>query len=368
MDPKAYWVGFNLVRGIGSVRLRALLDFFGSLEVAWQAPADALAAAGLSEKIIANLQQVRADNLAERAYEYTQRKGIQVTTWNDDDYPSRLRQIDQPPPVLYLHGAYSAQDDFSVAIVGTRQVTGYGRQVTQDLATRLAQQGVTVISGLARGVDGIAHDAALKAGGRTLAVLGSGVDVVYPPEHKNLAERIVAQGALISDYAPATKPDAANFPPRNRIISGLALAVVVVEAGQESGALITATFAAEQGRDVFAVPGNITAPQSKGTNRLIRDGATPLLEPDDLLSALHLNDAPKHQQARLILPADEVEASLLDALRNESLHIDELCARTGLAVEKVSATLVMMELKGMVRGMGPMSYSAVREPGEDYFA
>jgi DNA processing protein len=368
VHPKAYWVGFNLVRGIGSVRLKGLLDFFGSLEIAWQAPADALIQAGLSQKIIENLQHVRDENLAERAYEYTQRKGIQVLTWDDPAYPKRLLQIDQPPPVLYVRGSLTLQDDFCVAIVGTRQVTGYGRQVTSEVATCLAHHGVTVVSGLARGVDGVAHDAALKAGGRTLGVLGCGVDVVYPPEHKSLSERMVEQGALISDYAPATKPDAANFPPRNRIISGLALAVVVVEAGQESGALITATFAAEQGRDVFAVPGNITAPQSKGANRLIRDGATPLLEPEDILAALHLTDTPKHQQARLILPADEVEASLLDVLRNEPLHIDEICTRSGLAVDKVSAALVMMELKGMVRGMGGMSYSAVYEKSGDYFA
>ena len=367
MEPKAYWVGFNLVRGIGSVRLKGLLDFFGSLEVAWQAPADALAAAGLSERIIDNLQRVRAENLAERAFEYTQRKGIQILTWDEPGYPSRLRQIDQPPPVIYLRGELTAQDDFAVAIVGTRQVTGYGRQVTQDLATSLARHGVTVVSGLARGVDGVAHDAALKAGGRTLAVLGCGVDVVYPPEHKALFERIAAQGSLISDYAPATRPDAANFPPRNRIISGLAIAVVVIEAGQESGALITASFAAEQGRDVFAVPGNITAPQSKGTNRLIRDGATPMLDPEELLSILRLGNAPQLQQARLVLPADEVEASLLGVLRNEPLHIDEICARSGLAVEKVSATLVMMELKGMVRGMGGMSYSSIHESSGDYF-
>jgi DNA processing protein len=366
MDSKACWVGFNLVRGIGAVRVRALLDFFGSLEIAWQAPTDALQAAGLSPKLIENLAHVQAENLAERAWEYTQRKNIQVLTWDDPEYPARLKQIDQPPPVLYVRGTLTEQDDFAVAMVGTRMITGYGRQVTADIAACLAHNGLTVVSGMARGVDGLAHGTALDNGGRTIAVLGCGVDVVYPPEHRALAERIVAQGALVSDYAPATKPDSANFPPRNRIISGLSRAVVVVEAGEDSGALITATFAAEQGRDVFAVPGNITAPQSKGTNRLIRDGATPLLNPQDLLGALQLDRAPQMTQARIAFPADEVELSLMGVLANEPLHIDEICARSSLPVDKVSSALVMMELKGMVHHMGGMSYGLVREQPADY--
>jgi DNA processing protein len=348
------------------VRLRALLEYFGDLEIAWQAPPDGLIAAGLSQKIVENFVKVRAENLAERAWEYTQRKGIQVLTWDDAEYPQRLKQIDQPPPVIYVRGNLTPLDDFAVAIVGTRRVTGYGRQVTEDLAGCLARSGITVVSGLARGVDGVAHENALKAGGRSFAVLGCGVDVSYPPEHRALAERIADQGALISDYAPATPPDSANFPPRNRIISGLSMAVVVVEAGDTSGALITATFAAEQGRDVFAVPGNITAPQSRGTNRLIRDGAIPLLKAEDVIETLALDRVPQQKQARLALPADEIEACLLRVLVDEALHIDEICVRTGLSAEKVSAALVMMELKGMVRGTGAMEYSAVREGPGDY--
>ena len=366
MEPKACWVGFNLVRGIGAVRIRALLNHFGSLEIAWQAPADALAAAGLSPKLIENLIRVRAENLAERAWDYIQRKEIQVLTWDDSEYPDRLKQIDQPPPVIYVRGTLTPLDDFAVAIVGTRRVTGYGKQVTEELAVCLARSGITVVSGLARGVDGVAHEATLKAGGRTFAVLGCGVDVLYPPEHRLIAEKMLEQGALISDYAPATPPDAGNFPPRNRIISGLSMAVVVVEAGESSGALITASFAADQGRDVFAVPGNITAPQSKGTNRLIRDGAIPMLKPEDVLDALALNRVPQQQQARGILPANEVETEILRILAVETLHVDEICARSGLSVDRVSAALVMMELKGLVRGMGAMHYSMLRESTGTY--
>ncbi|MBN1373191.1 MAG: DNA-processing protein DprA [Anaerolineaceae bacterium] len=366
MDARAYWVGFNLVKGIGAVRLRGLLDFFGNLETAWDAPGDALMAAGLTPKLIEGLGRVKAENLIERAWNYIERLDIGVLTWDDPAYPSRLKQIDQPPPVLYTRGGFAVQDDLAVAIVGTRRVTSYGRQAAEEIAAFLAHHGITVVSGLARGVDGVAHDAALKAGGRTLAVLGSGVDRIYPPEHLRLAERIEKQGAVISDYPPGTPPESTNFPPRNRIISGLTLATVVIEAGLESGALITATFAAEQGREVFALPGSIYAPQSKGANRLLRDGAQLLLEPGDILEALNLQRAEQHQQARLMLPEDGVEASLVGVLESEPLHVDEICAQSGLPIDQVSATLTIMELKGMVRHMGGMNYSIIREAFADY--
>ncbi len=238
--------------------------------------------------------------------------------------------------------------------------------MAEEIATCLAANGVVVVSGLARGVDAIAHDAALKAGGRTYAVLGSGVDRIYPPEHARLAERVVESGALISDYAPGTPPDGINFPPRNRIISGLSVAVVVVEAGETSGALITASFAGDQGRDVFAVPGNIHAPQSIGTNRLIQQGAHPLLTPEDLLEELDLQRVPQKRAARGLLPADAVEAQVLGQLGHEPLHVDEIRAATGLPIEIVSATLTIMELKGMVRQVGAMSFVVAREVRADY--
>jgi DNA processing protein len=366
MDQKAYWVGFNLVKGIGAVRMQALLDHFGNPAIAWQAPIDALAAAGLSARIIENLVQVR-DRVDLSGYlEKLTRQNIQILTWEDAAYPARLKEIDQPPPVIYLRGTLLPDDAWAVAIVGTRRVTSYGRQVADDLAGFLAQNGVSVVSGLARGVDAVAHEAALKAGGRTIAVLGCGVDRIYPPEHARLAERLAAQGALMSDYAPGTPPDGVNFPPRNRIISGLSLATVVIEAGETSGALITATFAAEQGREVFAVPGNITAPQSKGTNRLIQDGARPLLKPQEILEALQLTQVSEHKAARIALPADETEAQVLKVIALEPLHIDEVRANLALPIEKVSATLAMMELKGMVRQVGGMRYVAVRESEANY--
>lgn len=367
-DPRLYWIGFNLVKGIGAVRFQAVLDYFGDPQIAWNAPPSALHAAGLSEKIVENLVQIRGTDSLEKAWQRLQEKNIQVLTWEDEAYPRLLKEIDQPPPLLYVYGGLDPADEWAVAIVGTRRVTPYGRQVTAELATTLARNGVTVVSGLARGVDAIAHQAALDAGGRTLAILGCGVDVVYPPEHRRLAEKLVDRGALISDYALGTPPEASNFPPRNRIISGLSLATVVVEAGVSSGALITATFAAEQGRDVFAVPGNINAPQSKGTNRLIQDGAQPLLSPEEVLETLQLTMVAEHRAARVVLPADAIEAQLFAVLDQQPRHVDEIRAQANLPIEKVSATLALMELKGMVRQVGGMHYVAVREIQEKYQA
>jgi len=365
-EPRRYWVGFNLVKGIGAVRLRELINYFGDVEKAWKGTPAAMQDAGLSPKMVERFVQLRAGVDLDYQWEQIVAKGIKVLTWDDEGYPLRLREIDQPPPVLYLRGNYIDEDQWSVAIVGTRRVTSYGRQITEEIASYLARNKVTIVSGLARGVDAIAHQAALKAGGRTLAVLGNGVDRVYPPEHRALADQIIISGALLSDYPPGTPPEGFNFPPRNRIIAGLSLAVIVIEAGETSGALITAEFAAEQGREVFAVPGNILAAQSKGTNRLIQQGAHSLLDVKDILDILNLTHANEHQTARKVLPVDIVEAQVLNALGNEPLHIDEIRNQTGLPIEKVSATLVLMELKGMVRQVGGMHYVATREVNSEY--
>lgn len=366
MDQKAYWVGFNLVKGIGAVRLQSLIQYFGSPEAAWNAPSADLYAVGLPQRIMDGFLDLRNKTDPHQVYEDTLKKGIQVLTRDDDSYPEKLSNIDHPPPVIYLRGTLKPEDRWAVAMVGTRRVTSYGRQVTEQVATYLSRNGMTVVSGLARGVDGVAHQSALSSGGRTIAVLGSGLDQIYPPEHRQLAERICENGAVISDYHPGTPPDAANFPPRNRIIAGLSMATVVVEAGETSGALITATFAAEQGREVFAVPGPIYAPQSRGTNRLIREGAQPLLEPADILESLNLRKIDQYKQASLLLPVDELEAKLMEILNLEPVYIDEIQAKSGYPVEKVSAALTMMELKGMVRQVNGMTYMSTREENEQY--
>ncbi len=356
VDPLGYWIGFNRVRGIGPARLRVLLDYFGSIEQAWQAPADALQGAGLDRRSLANLLQARRELDLPAELAQIHKAGLQVYTWEDPRYPARLLTISDPPPVIYIKGELRESDDWAVAMVGTRQASTYGREVARRLAGELAQAGVTIISGLARGIDAVAHHAALEAGGRTIAVLGSGLDIVYPWEHARLAAQIVAHGALISEYPLRTQPEAGNFPPRNRIISGLSRGVVVVEAGERSGALITAEFAAEQGRDVLAVPGSILQRGSQGTNRLIREGARPVLSSADVLEELDLASAIQHAEARQALPADATEACLLEHLSAEPTHIDEVGRAVNLPIATVSSTLALMELKGLVRHVGAMNY------------
>ena len=356
-----YWVGFNLVKGIGPARIEKLLDYFGNLPDAWSSPTCHLTAAGLNAKLSQQLIQIRQNVSLDKLIADLLAAGIQVLTWDDAAYPEQLRQINQSPFVIYLKGDLLDEDVWSIAVVGTRRFSAYGQQVAEQMAWALAEQGITIVSGLARGIDGIAHQQALDAGGRTLAVLGSGLDQIYPPEHRDLAHRISQQGGLISDYPPGTPPDGSNFPPRNRIISGLSKAVLVIEAGQRSGALITANYAADQGKEIFAVPGKITAPLSKGTNKLIKLGAHPLLEVQDVLDFLNMKLVARQQVVRRTLPSDPKEAVLFNAVGDEPLHVDELSIKTDLPIEEVTATLAVMELKGMVRKTFGMKYRAVRE-------
>ena len=353
---KRYWVAFSLVRGIGAVRLRKLLDHFPDLQRAWHAGRAELRRAGLGDRLLENLNQVRASVDLDRVWADIDRQAITVTTWDEPDYPPRLREIDQPPPVLYLLGGLIEADRWSVAIVGTRRNTPYGRQVTELIAGDLAGRGITVISGLARGIDTLAHRAALAAGGRTLAVLGSGVDTVYPPENRRLADELVRRGALISDYPPGTLPDGLHFPARNRIIAGLALATVVVEAGEKSGALITAEFALEQGREVFAVPGSILAPQSAGSNRLIQNGARPLLAVEEVLEALALARELQYPEQPAPPALDPDEQRLLVQLEGGALHFDDLCRLTEFQADRLAGLLTMLELKGLVVDAGGKQY------------
>ena len=364
--PKAYWIAFSRVRGIGAVRLTRLWETFGDLEQAWNAPAEELKDAGLGPQTLAALLREREQLDPDAEARRIEDLGFRVLTWDDEDYPVRLREITQPPPVLYLWGQLAPQDKWSTAVVGTRQPTAYGQAVARDLAAALAANGITVVSGLARGIDTVAHRAALEAGGRTLAVLGSGLDQIYPPEHEKLGQEIVKNGAILTEYPLGTRPEPGNFPPRNRIISGLALAVVIVEAGEGSGALITADFAADQGREVFAVPGPIFNRASKGTNRLIKAGARPLTAPEDVLEVLNMDVIARYETASEELPEDDTERRVLEALSSDPLHVDDLRARVGLPVSEINASLTMLELKGRARQVGAMQYVRVREARADY--
>ena len=360
MDELRYWVGFNLVQGIGPMRLKALLTAFGDIRSAWEAPESALRAVGLDRRARRNLLRVRHNEDLDVHLRRIEQAGAYALTWDDPAYPALLRQLPDAPPILYVRGEITPADEWGVALVGTRKATVYGREVAHRLGRDLAQHNVTVVSGLARGIDGVAHRAALEAGGRTIAVLGSGVDVIYPAEHRRLAEDIVQHGAVVSSYAMGTPPEAVNFPPRNRIISGLSLGVVVIEAGLRSGALITADFAADYGREVFAVPGSILSPSSQGSNRLLRDGAAVVTEVRDILETPHLDQLAEKQLAREVLPANATEAALWEQLQAEPRHVDALARAVKLPVGVVNSTLVMMELKGMVRQVAPLQYVRAR--------
>lgn len=365
----AYRVALHRVHRLGSVRFGLLERAFPNLADAWRASEGELGAAGLDARTAQAILRARAEGDPDSEIDRLHSSGVQAFAKVDPAYPSRLREIDDAPPVLYVRGTLTPDDDWAVAVVGTRRATAYGRQAASELTRGLSASGVTVVSGLARGVDTIAHRTALDSGGRTIAVLANGLDTIYPPENRRLAEEIAAQGALVSDYPLGTKPRADFFPRRNRILSGLALGTLVIEGDFKSGAMITAKFATEQNRDVFAVPGSIFSPQSRGPLGLIRDGATPVSSAQEILEALDL--ARLGQQldfGRAAPPESEDERSLMGVLTREPQHIDDVARRSGLAAAMVSGTLALLELKGLVRDVGGMNFVRVREADAPYDA
>ncbi|MFO7772975.1 MAG: DNA-processing protein DprA [Dehalococcoidia bacterium] len=368
-DELKYWVGFSGIAGVGRVRISRLREFFGGLQDAWQAPEGKLKQAGLDSRSVEALVAVRSRISLDAEMEKLERSRVQVLVYEDPLYPSRLKEIYDYPPVLYVRGALPVQDEPCLAVVGTRRPTIYGRQVTEEMATDLAGSRITIVSGLARGIDSVAHRAALDAGGKTMAVFASGLDIIYPRENARLAQAIMERGALVSEHPLGVKPRPENFPLRNRIMSGLSLGVLVVEAGERSGALITAQQAVEQNREVFAIPGSILSPASQGTNRLIQEGAKLVQNYADILQELNLSMVVE-QRALGTSPPDprlegfslvsEVESVLLEQLSSEPNHIDEICRRSGLAMPEVSSTLALLELKGIARQVGNMNYVLAR--------
>lgn len=356
-NEAAFWLAVSRVPHIGPVRIERLLARFGTLEAAWAASAHDLRAV-LDARALSALLDARSRADPPRDLAAIRERGIVVYCPADPGYPRLLAEISGRPPILYCRGQLLPEDEVAVGIVGTRRATSYGRQSAQEISGALAAARVTVVSGLARGVDAAAHRAALGAGGRTIAVLGSGVDVIYPGEHRQLAEQIQASGAIVSELPPDAKPDAQNFPARNRIISGMSLGVAVIEAPMRSGALITATFAADQGREVFVVPGSVFAASSEGSNALLRDGARIIRNGEDILEDLQLGIAngARPTQAALPLALDQDELAIYEQLGAEPQHIDELAAATNLSAMKLNALLMTMELKSLVRNHGMQYY------------
>lgn len=333
-------------------RLWSLVEHFGSPRIAWEASVKDLAE-------VQGLAGERAGVLAERKAKLDPRKeadkllsrGISFVCYNDPDYPENLSAIYDPPPVIFYKGLLKPTDKLSVAVVGTRKPSSYGLVVAEKLAKDLAALGVTIISGMARGIDAAAHRGALDGGGRTIAVLGCGPDVAYPRENKKLMDAIINKGAVISEFPPGTQPEAWRFPVRNRIISGLSQATLVVEAAERSGALITADFALEQGRDVMAVPGNIVNPLSRGPHRLIKQGARLIEGAGDVLDELGMEKLFPAQTSDTggKMKLSQEEETLYRLLTLDPVSLDELIIRSGLLPQKVMAALMYLEIKGLTR-------------------
>jgi len=346
-----YWIALRNVCGIGTVLCKNLIERFGSPERVFAADEESLhAVPGMTQRTIAALRSAVPSSDAERELELLERRHISIITFADPAYPALLRHIYDPPPFLYVRGSMPAAESCMVAIVGSRNASSYGRRVTDQLSRELAAQGVTIVSGMARGVDAYAHQAALSAGGTTVAVLGCGVDVVYPPENRKLYEAIGDSGAVVSEYPLGTEPSSYHFPARNRIISGMSRGVLVVEAGPHSGSLITARLALEQGRDVFAIPGSIYTYMSKGTNSLLRSGAKLVETAQDILEeVLPQNVAPKTAVlAERTSDLGPEQQTIFGLLSEEPVHIDVLAERSRMQAGRLAALLVELELKGLI--------------------
>jgi DNA processing protein len=353
VDEIFYWLALSLIPGLGSTLIKRLLDQFNTPEAVFQAPTKELRKIeGLSEKVVLEIRKGPLENIVERELSLLKEVGGGILTLRDDSYPKRLRDIYDPPVVLYIRGELKKEDELAVSIVGSRKTSPYGRWITEKVSQELARHGVTIVSGMARGIDSLAHWGAISAGGRTIAVLGCGIDVIYPSENRNLFSKIIDHGAVLSEFRMGSPPEAGHFPKRNRIISGLALGVVVAEASKKSGSLLTAGYALEQGRDVFAVPGNVGFEGSKGTNRLIKEGAKIVESSEDILEEILPQWRREEETTQIvespsrILP--EEERMLFELLGETPLHIDAIIQESGFEPGMVSSLLINLELKGFI--------------------
>jgi len=347
-------IGLNLSGGIGSIRLKKLLDYFGQPEDVFKAPVDKLSAvSGISFNLARKIHAVDARAI-EREIILAKKNNFDILTPEDSGYPLNLKNTFDPPFLLYVKGEIKKEDSLSLAVVGSRRASFYGLSCAEKFSADLSSRGLTIISGMARGIDSCAHRAALKQGGRTIAVMGSGLNHIYPPENRNLAQEIAHNGAVISEFPLDTLPLRQNFPQRNRLISGLALGVLVVEAARNSGALITADFALEQGREVFAIPGKVDSEVSFGTNTLIKQGAKLVSCAEDILEELNLGMAenkPSEQfQADSCYPAlNGAEESLYTLISLVPLSIDEIVRESSMSIPQISNILFHLELKKLIR-------------------
>ncbi|MFH1233842.1 MAG: DNA-processing protein DprA [Patescibacteria group bacterium] len=363
MNDLKYWVGLNNFSKFGPVRFKRIRQYFPNLENAFKANSNELKRAGIEEKIAEEFISARLlinpDSLMEKLI----KQNIKVVTIEDKHYPKLLAEIYDPPPLLYYRGELTIADEFALAVVGSRKYSSYGKQVTEQLVKDLSVNNLTIVSGLALGIDGLAHEATLASHGRTIAVLGSGLDRenIYPSQNRYLVDKIVASGgAIISEFPLGSLPLKHHFPQRNRLISGLSLGVLVIEASLKSGSLITVSHALEQNREVFAVPGNIYSLNSAGTNHLIKQGAKLVSSANDIIETLNLTQVVSYIDNKKIIPDSPEEEKILTVLTCEPTHVNELIRLTKLDTAIINSTLVIMEMKGVIKNLGSMQYVLAR--------
>ena len=370
-EQTKYWVAFSQVPRLGAIRFKRLENYFDDLARGWVAGPRELRAAGLDDTTVAAVVEARPCISPDDEMARLEKEGVVALAWRDPAYPPRLKQIDDPPPVLYVRGSLLPEDERAVAVVGTRSPTAYGREAAGSLSGDLARSGITIVSGLALGIDTVAHRSALEQGGRTIAVVANGLDIIYPRDNARLSRQIAEQGAVVSEYPLGTRPDPRGFPRRNRLISGISLGALVVEAGEKSGARWTVIHALEQNREVFCVPGSIFSPASRLTNRLIQDGAKLVSSHMDILEELNLTVVTRQIEMRLaenLLPSSDAdgEADLLRCLTHEPTHIDDIGRSTAMPIAAVGSLLTMLELKGLVKQVGAMHYVRIGEATPTY--
>ncbi|MCK5211147.1 DNA-processing protein DprA [Candidatus Parcubacteria bacterium] len=362
-EENKYLIGLSHFPKFGPKRLKLLLSYFNNAEQAFKSPLNEIIKAGIKEHIASEFISTRASIDLDKLLSILENENIQVIALGDERYPKLLKEIYDPPALLYTKGELKSRDEYAIAVVGTRKFSPYGQRVTDEIVRNLAQNKLTIVSGLALGIDAIAHNACLKAGGRTIAVLGTGLDKnsIYPGTNRSLANKIIDKGgAIISEFPLFTQPFRSNFPQRNRIISGMSLGTLVIEAAARSGALITAFSSLEQNREVFAIPGSIYSETSIGPNKLIKLGAKPISAAKEIMETLDLKEVNKYIKNKKIIPDTEEEELLLTHLGREPMHVDDLTRLTKLQVAAINATLTMMEMKGMVKNLGNMQYVLAR--------
>ncbi|MFH1192245.1 MAG: DNA-processing protein DprA [bacterium] len=359
MSDLKYWVAFSKTGIIGAVRFKKLAAHFSDMRAAWEADAQELKMAGIEENVVADLMEKRKKINPCRAYEEMAKEEISAITIKDKRYPVLLKEIYDAPAVIFYKGNIEVLGEPSVGVVGSRKISLYAQQTTPFIVKELAKNGVVIVSGLALGVDTFAHQATVEVGGKTVAVLGGGLDKknFYPPHNRDLAEKIIKTGgAVISEHSVGAPPLNFNFPQRNRIISGLSLGIIVIEAAERSGALITAKTALDQNREVFAVPGNIFQMNSFGANDLIKKGAHLVTSAGDIMEILEFKKVAVFAENKKIIPENPDEEKILAVLSSDPMHIDAICRAVNMEASALNSLLMMMEMKGMVKNFGGSMY------------